>query len=262
MSGYGYSTLTDRAFVGFLSELSSGAWAKIDTSKFEHLGDHGAASLLDAPHTVVWKLRLTWGIQGVMSALGNKPVGELDDAWDATQRRLFHKIAAAADAPESAQRDAADRLTAVLLLGNGTAQTALDYDAEVDFGRKQVALARSNQSIAADVKELGLEPTLAQIEQATEALAGGIGRQTGGKRATPSRRLRSALFDCAATFSGVRDAIEWFLSRTHPGTQHDQLEALLAPLVTLASRGSPTAHTQPPTPAPAPAQPTAATTGK
>ena len=262
MSGYGYGTLTDRAFVGFLDELSSGAWAAIDTSKFEHLGDHGAAALLEAPHPVVWKLRLTWGIQGVVSALGSKPVSELDGTWDATQRRLFHKIAMVADAPESALRDAADRLTAVLLLGNGTAQTGLTYDAEVDFGRKQVALARDNPRVASDVKALGLELTLAEIAQASEALAAGIGRAPGGKRASPSRRLHDALTDCGATFNGVRDSIEWFQARTHPGPKHDQLDALLAPLVALASRGLPTSHPQHPTPAPAPVQPPAVTPGK
>jgi hypothetical protein len=68
-----------------------------------------AAALLTAPPPVVWKLRLRAGIAGVIAALGAGSLGELDAAWDASQRRLFHRIAAGVGAEDGAVRAASAR---------------------------------------------------------------------------------------------------------------------------------------------------------
>lgn len=255
MATYGYRNVPDRGFVAFESELDEGAWKAVDVKKTEEAGKKSAASLLTAPQPVIWKLRLRWGIAGVTSALGAVSVAELDSAWDAAQRRLFHRIAAGVDDKNRDVRRAADRLRAQLLSGIGTAQTTLDYNAEVDFGRQQLALAQPPGPLSADAKKLKLDDVLRDVAATTQALATGLGRGTGGKRHAPSRQLRDALADCTAAFNGVHDDLAWFLARTPPGTERDRLEALQAPLVELLARhAQPTPQTEP-EPEPAPVEP-------
>jgi hypothetical protein len=64
--------------------------------------------------------------------------------------------AAAADDEDRAVRDAADRLHAQLLAGTGVAQTQLNYDAEVDFGSRQIAFTQEGRPLAAYAKKLKL----------------------------------------------------------------------------------------------------------
>jgi hypothetical protein len=252
MAAFGYGSVRDRAFVAFERELEESAWKDISTKQYDEPAKDSAAALLAAPQPVVWKLRLRFGIASVVAALGAPSLGVLDEAWDAAQRRLFHRIGAGVDDADRAVRDAADRLREQLLAGTGTAQTQMDYDAEVDFGRQQIALTQEKGPLAADAKKLKLEGALADVEKTTEALAQGVGRRTGGKRRPPSKRLRDAVAECAAAFNAVHDELSWFLRRTPKGAERDSLEALLAPLEALLSRNAPAA----PTPvAPAPAAP-------
>ncbi len=255
MASYGYGGLLDRSFVSFDSELDQGAWKAVATKKYEESGHASAAELLGAPHQVVWKLRLRWGIAGVLSALGAKSLGALDDAWDASQRRLFYRIAIGVDDEDGAVRASADRLRAQLLSGEGTAQTKLDYNAEVDFGRKQVALTQDSGALASDAKKLKLGDVLADVSRTTEALATGLGRGSGTKRQPPSRQLREALAECASAFNGVHDSLAWFIARTPAGPDREQLEALQAPLEALLARHAPTASATADAAPPGPADP-------
>lgn len=262
MAGLGYGSVNDRAFVAFADELEEGAWKDIVTKKYEEAGKESAAALLAAPQPVVWKLRLRFGIGAVLAALGAPALAALDNAWDASQRRLFHRIATGIDDKDRTVRDAADRLAARLLLGTGTAQTQLDYDGEVDFGRNQIALTQSG-ALAADVKKLKLEDALADIKKTTEDLAEGLGRSGGAKRKAPSKLLREAVAECAASFNAIHEQIGWFLRRTANGAERDTLTALLAPLEALLSRSgpvttSPSPADLPDTPSPAPEAPPAA----
>lgn len=240
MAGYGYGVVPDRGFVAFEPELEEGAWSDVVTKKYEEAASESAAALLSAPQAVVWKVRLRGGIAGVLAALGATSLVELDAAWDATQRRLFHRIAVAVDDPDRAVRAAADRLTKQLLAGTGTGQTIFDLDDEVDFGRQQVALTQKDGLLAADAAKLKLGDVLADVAKTTEALAKGLGRATGSKRRAPSRVLREAVAECAGAFNGVHGDLAWFLSKTPPGADRDRLAALAAPLEALLSR-----HAQP-----------------
>lgn len=257
MPGNGYGSIPDRAFVGFERELDDGAWKPIVTKKHQEDGEKSAASLLDAPRPVVWKLRLRWGIGTVLAALGATSLAELDAAWDAAQRRLFHRIAVGVDDDDRAVRDAADRLAGQMLLGTGTGQTSLDYDGEVDFGRQQMALTQEGGSLAADAKKLKLGDALADVARTTEALAKGLGRATGAKRRAPSRQIRDAVAECAAAFNAVHDDIAWFIARTPAGADRDRLTALLAPLEALLARHAKPAPAAPAEPAPPQEQPPA-----
>lgn len=247
MASYGYGNLQDRAFVAFDRELDEGAWKNVATDVYEAPAKQSAAVLLTAPQPVVWKLRLRGSIAAVLEALAAPAVATLDATWDTTQRRLFHRIAIGIDDDNTAVRAAADRLREGLLQGGGTGQTQLDYDAEVDFGRQQIALTREGAALAADAKKLKLTEALADIDQATEALAKAIGRGTAEKRQKPSRRLRDAVAECAASFTAVHGTLEWFIARTPAGPDRDRLEALLVPLEALRSRYEP-AETQTETP--------------
>ena len=241
MAAYGYGSLGDRAFVGFDRELEDGAWKGIALKKAEEQASENAALLLNAPQLVIWKVRLRWGIAGVLVALGATSLAELDGNWDSAQRRLFHRVATGVDDNDPAVRAAADRLSAQILAGTGVAQTQYDFDAEVDFGLKQIALTGADGPLAADAKKLKLDDVLADVAKATEALAKGIGRGTGDKRRPPSRKLRTAVAECAAAFNGVHEDLAWFIGRTPPGAERDKLTALLVPLEGLLSRHAPAA---------------------
>ena len=89
MAGYGYSNVTDKGFTSFLSELSDGEWKGISIKKYDAPDQVPSSPLLDAPRTVVWKLRATWAIGGVMEAIGSASPGllaRLDAEWDSGQR--------------------------------------------------------------------------------------------------------------------------------------------------------------------------------
>jgi hypothetical protein len=262
MSGQGYGVVTDSGFIGFEVELNApdGAWGQIVTKKWEKGAEESVASLLDAPRTVEWKLRLRFGLGALIAALGAQSIGELDAAWDSAQRRLFHKIGAARDDKNPAIRAAGDRLAAGLLAGSGTFQTTYDIDAEVDFGRKQVRLTSPDGGpLAADVKKAGLESVLADIHQATEELAKAVDRQGGKKRKAPSKVLRNALGQCVSAFNAVHENLLWYIEQSPAGPDRDKLSALLAPLDALLERHTPAVATaatpespQEPAPAPAP----------
>ena len=241
MVAYGYGGVTDRALVGFERELEDGAWKGIAPKKADEQASENAALLLNASQPVIWKLRLRWGIAGVLVALGAISLAELDSGWDSAQRRLFHRVATGVDDNDPAVRAAADRLSAQILAGTGVAQTQYDYDAEVDFGLKQIALTQADGPLAADAKKLKLSDALADVAKTTEALAKGIGRGTGDKRRAPSLKLRNAIAECAASFNGVHEDLAWVVGRTPPGAERDKLAALLAPLEALLARHAPTA---------------------
>ena len=203
MAAFGYGNVPDRAFVAFERELDEGAWKDVATKKFDELAKESASALLTAPQPVIWKIRLRSGLAAVVAALGAPSLTLLDKAWDAAQRRLFHRMAAGVDAEDRDERDAADRLRAGLLAGTGTAQTQLDFNAEVDFGRQQIKLTREGGHLAEGAKKLKLSPVLAAVAKATEALAKGLGRSSGEKRKPPSRQLRDAPAAGCRTIDGL-----------------------------------------------------------
>jgi hypothetical protein len=248
MATRGYRSVPDRAFVAFDRELDEGAWNEFPLKDIEDTAKQNAAILLSAPLPVVWKLRLRWGIAAVLGVLGAPTIAKLDDAWDATQRRLFHHIAIGVDGDNAAIRAAADRLRSQLLSGSGTAQTQLSCDEEVDFGRQQIALTQEGGPLAADAKKVKLTDALADVQKATEALAQALGRGTGEKRKAPSKQLRDATAECATAFNAVHEELAWFISKTPPGADRDRLVSLLAPLEALLSRNQP-ASSEPAAPA-------------
>lgn len=238
MANHGYSYVPEKGFIGFQRELSSGEWAEVSSKKYDTTDQTAGAGLVNAPQPVVWKLRATWAITALREALGRSAVSieALDARWDSSQRKLHFALGSALEDDDTEKREAAGRLRGALLVGNGTGQTKLSYDEEVDFGRQQVAITARGQ-LAADVAAVGLGALLKQIDDATESLARGIGRGPGNKRVgARSLRIREALMECAVAFNGIHDDIAWFLERTEPGEARRRLERMNAPFEALLER--------------------------
>ncbi len=243
MVGYGYSYVTDKGFTAFLRELSEGPWKPVSIKKYD-VPDQLPAGLIEAPRPVVWKLRATWAI-GALTATNGATTTEalelLDGEWDSAQRSLSFAILGAAEHKDPERRAAAERLRKALLSGNGTAQTLLGYDEEVDFGRHQAEVTTKGPLVA-DVKAVELGPHLARIHEATEALARGLGREPGQNRAPArSKRVREALSGCSTAFNAIHEEIEWLLAHTPAGPARDNLTGLHAPLLALLDRYPPRA---------------------
>lgn len=244
MAGYGYSFVTDKAFSAFARELEQGAWKGVSIEKYDVPNRVPAALLLEAPRPVVWKTRARWAIAALDDALGvasAAELGELDAEWDSAERALHMFLGAAAEHREPAHREAAIRLRGALLAGAGTEQTGYGYDAEVDFGWHQVAIA-DKAPLAADVKKVGAAAHLKRIEEATTALAKGLGRGPGQKRtASRSKRIREAMVACRTAFNAIHDEMSWLIEHTPTGKHREHLEALRAPFLALLERNPPRA---------------------
>jgi hypothetical protein len=243
MARFGYSFVSDKGFVAFAHDLNEGAWKDISIKKYDVPDRMPALSLLEAPRPVVWKLRATWAIAALREILGGaseEALAQLDSDWDSAQRKLYYHLGGASEDKDSGKREAAERLRGALLRGSGTAQTTLGYDDEVDFGRHQLAILRSDP-LAVDAKKVGLAAVVKQIEESTEALAKALGRGPGQKRSSPrSIRLREALTECSAAFNWIHQDLAWTAEHTPPGPARSQLDNLLAPFTALLSRFPPT----------------------
>lgn len=259
MTRYGFGHIPEKGYISFQHELEQGAWKDIAIASLPARAQLMSGTLLfETSRPQVWKLRAYWTIEALKEALGisSNALDPLDADWDRHQRRLNFTLGAAAEDPDPAKSAAAERLRAALLLGNGTAQTNLGYDGEVDFGRQQFALTTQGP-LASDSQLLGIGGLIQQISQATEALANGLGRSAGDKRsAGRATRIREALSACTGAFNAIYDEITWFLEHTEPGPAHDQLAALRAPFAALLDRYPPPRAKGEPEPSVPPEPPT------
>jgi len=247
---YGYGYITERAFIAFAHDLSEGSWAEIAIQDHDNEQHELGPDPFAIPRPVAWKLRATWSIATLRDALGASPevLAKLDVSWDSTQRKLYYAIGGAMEDESPEVRTAATRLKGALLSGNGTAQTALSYDDEVDFGRHQVELMMHG-ALAEDTTTVGLTALRDRIHETTEALAQGIGRAPGEPRTMArSKRIRAAAAACASHFNGIHNEIAWLLASTPPGSARTQLERMLAPFQALLERYPAPAGAPAPTP--------------
>jgi hypothetical protein len=256
MAAYGYSYVTDKGFSAFARELEQSAWKDISIKKYNVEDRKPSSPLVEAPRPVIWKLRASWCIADLDAALGltTEQLMVLDAEWDAAQRALNLYLASEAEHKDADRRAAAVRLRGSLLAGAGAEQTGYTYDEEVDFGYQQLSRA-DKAPLEADTKLLGLAPYLKRIDHATDALAKGIGREPGKKRAAArSKRLREAVTACTTAFNAIHDELDWLLAHTPAGKHRDALEALHAPFLALLDRYPPRATPEPEPAAPPPDQ--------
>lgn len=238
MARLGYGSISAKAFIAFGVDLKDGTWAPLDDAPHKLPGGGIKASALGAPLPVLWKLRLTTSIAALEGAVGSEAITEVDAAWDSAQRRLHYELLARTEDADAAMKAAAARLRGLLLIGGGSGQTALDYDAEVDFGRQQLALAKEAKA-AADVALLGLEARLTEAAEATERLAAAIGRRAGqARQGAPSDLRREAVAACARAFNAVHEDLDFYLGALEKGPDRERVRELRAPLEALLARSA------------------------
>ncbi len=205
MSQLSFSHVPMAGFAAFQSTMQGHPWTQVDASAYAD----PSKPLWNAGPLVLSKVRLHRSIQQLLvTMLGAGGAKACDRRWDGVEKQLYGLLAAYAQSSDPAKQDAAERLQGLLLLGNGVAQTMLRYQEEVDFGRKQVALAAAGQG-ATDVATLGLGATINEIAVATEALAAVIGY--GENVVAPHARRRKALAACMQTFGAVAEGLAWLI---------------------------------------------------
>ena len=235
---HGYSHVSEKGFVAFSHDASEGPWAEVAIDAYDNEERTLGEGALEVPRPVAWKLRATWSIATLRDALGASPevLAGLDVSWDSTQRMLHHTLGGAQEDEDPEVRASATRLRGALLSGNGTAQTNLSYDEEVDCGRHQVELM-THGALAEDAARVGLAALRDRIHETTEALAEGIGRAPGNARTLArSRRIRAAAAACANDFNGIHSEIAWLIAHTPHGLVRTRLERMLAPFQALLER--------------------------
>jgi hypothetical protein len=109
----------------------------------------------------------------------------------------------------------------------------LQYQEEVDFGRKQIAMVSTGQA-ATDIALLELGPMMNEIALATESLASAIGH--GETAAPPYARRAKAVSECVATFDHAAESLEWMIAHGGNGPERDIAIDLYASLEDLAHR--------------------------
>lgn len=234
MSKLSFAHVPPEGFVAFSAQLKTDPWASIDTKDWEGPGQTAAKSLGDAPTWISLKLRIAWTIGTLIQAMeGSGIAKDCDIAWDNGQKQLKSLLAAAAAGSDTAKREAASRLQKSLLTGAGEGQTKLKYQQEVDFGHKQALITSQGQG-AADVALLGLGNMMAEIAQATSALAAAIGH--GQSSARPFERQKAATLACASVFGDAVELLIWLGERGMPDADRERAEGLRLSLSELSAR--------------------------
>ena len=234
MAQLSFTNVNEEGFIAFSQSLTADDWGAIDITSYEGPNRTALVPLCDAPTVVLYKLKLRWAIGEFLDArAGADSAKDLDRNWDDAQKRLRRLLDAAATDRDGAKREAAARLKNSLLMGAGEGQTKLKYQQEVDFGRQQLQLTSSGQN-AADIALLGLATTMSDIEDATDALAAGIGHGQTNRR--PSKRRREAMAACASVFLTVAKDLAWLAEHGQDGADRARAGRLWSTLEVLSLR--------------------------
>jgi hypothetical protein len=246
MTTYGYSFVSDSGLTAFPQDLDNSVWREVPALSFGD-GDPQGVTLLSAPLSSALKWAVLNAIDSLAQAIARAPSSSTvaDEGFDRQQRIFDASLNLALLSDDPAEVAAAQRLKAALTLGSGTAQTALSYQGEVDFGRDQARLA-AQPAIAADLTTLHLTERLALIQAATERLALTLGRVDQDPSLAPSKRLTLTRAACTVTLNTVHALLNHIKTNAPSATTRDHAAALLAPFEALLSR-----HPAP-TPSPAP----------
>ncbi len=213
--------------------------------------------MLDWRSEQLWKWQLSVSISALVSALGLGPDrAAAEKAWDNDQRQLHFKTALDAGNKDPARSAAANRVRDALLLGEGTAQTQLPLQEEVDFGLKQIALS-SASPLSDDCALLGLAPYLDNIRTSTLNLSRALGNPSALLSNNPSpsntsglKRRRRALEVCHHACDHIYSQILWLMDHLPSPTDRDRLSALALPLAKLLADYPRPPKTPKPTPIP------------
>jgi hypothetical protein len=249
MTTYGFARVDADGFLGMLAVLREGAWAEVPLPASS---DQPTTEWNLLSQEVRAKVRLTEALGLLRQAVGAEDRAvELDQTWDRLQRRLDGMLTADTYHDDPDRQAAAQRLRKLLTLGNGTGQTGLSFQAEVDFGNRQALLV--GHECAADVALLGYGPLFVSIDAATRALAAVLGRNDGSGRAVRSERLRDALSRCVTAFNLTLAELDEGLARLPDGPVRAVTPPSWRPCVLCSTAPPP----RPPRPRPTPPRPRA-----
>lgn len=241
MSQVSYGHTTEAGFLSILDAIKQGEWGAI------RVPDNPLPQeLLMLGVTQLSKVELMWALLRMRRILNPKPedAAEIfDQDWDRVQRLYNADITALENDKDPQTRADGAFLRSVSLKGQGTAQTKLRYEAEVQWGFSQVEKA-DEEAVRILIDRHNLQARIDEIEAITRALAEAIGWDLAThKRLSPSVQKRVALRRCADALAMVHQQLETLLEilpSTSPEAAH--LNALLAPLLKLQAE-----RPQPPT---------------
>ncbi len=224
-------TIAESNYISTLNDLERDPnWGGVDVSPFT-LASPVRPELLKQSRLVVWKVRLVWSIDLLMSALGltdRSKIITLAADFTTAQRRLFSKIQLDLTDPNQTIREATIKVQ-LLLLPEGLKHVNLSYDQKIAFGRSQIALA--DDQLGHELQTLGLRPFMDHIAQTTEALSSALGIAPGKSRdQSKSLRIREAIRNTQRDFKAVLNDILWHAENTTSQDERELLQQLAKPL--------------------------------
>lgn len=224
-------SIAESSYLSSLNDLERDPnWGPVDVSAFA-LANAARPELLKQPRLVVWKVRLMWSIDLLMSALGltdRSKILTLAADYMTAQRRLLSKLQLDLTDPNQTTREAATKAQS-LLLPDGLKHINLSYDQKIAFSRSQIVLA--DDQLGHEVQTLGLKSFMDHIAQSTEALSSALGMAPGKARdQSKSLRIREALRNTQRDFKAVLNDILWHAENTTSQAERDMLQQLAKPL--------------------------------
>ena len=244
MAAFGYSYVSETAFVASREEFARGAWGEVTVEEIP--ADQLATVLITAPSVVALKALMVQAIDGLVTALSpdETPLEEADAAWDSVQRQFAFAIAIEEESRYSARRAAAAQLRNTLLLGGGTGQTALGYQEEVDFGLKQIRLAEK-EAVQKALETTELTSRFNAVRTQTENLAELVRNAPIEVRSPRSTRRRVAHRSCVRAFNLAHAWLNLLMEANPDPATRERLAKLREPLQALLDRVSPDAPLPP-----------------
>lgn len=164
---------------------------------------------------------------------------EIDAAWDLAQQRFTLGVQLKLTDPAAKIRAAAATIQdALLWRGGGTGQVILSYEAEADFGLKQIDDAKLPH-VEQALRDAGLVTAFQEIISSTHDLVEVLGRSPDQKkREARSDRERGAVRACIRTFELAHAILARLIAHTPAGPDLDRARRLLIPLDALAERSA------------------------
>lgn len=229
MSQVSYGHATEEGFLSLLDALKQGDWGAIRIPDNPSPQDILALSVV-----AMCKMQLMSALLAMRRLLHPRPEDAaevFDQEWDRVQRAYNADITALENHKDPQTRADGAFLRAASLKGQGTGQTSLRYEAEVQWGLAQVEKA-NDESLKPIIDRHNLQARIDEIEATTRALAESIGWDlTSHTRLRPALQKRVALQRCARICVNIHNHLQAaadLLPSLSPEAQH--IHALLAPL--------------------------------
>lgn len=223
-----FNRVASDGFIGAEGPLKQAGW-----SRYDQPAVGPSASALALAHGLLFG-----SIKQIVEAHRVVDRGALDAAWDTAQQRFTLATILRGSDPDKKVVSASKKIAdALLWKGGGLGQTQLTYEAEVDFGLRQIKLVEEDAALAQALRDAGLVSVFEEVRAATKAFEAGLNRSPDQKRAlAPSDMLRRATREAAASFELAYAIVARLRANTPSGPDADLLDALLVPLDELLTR--------------------------